>query len=84
MTFSNVYSMYSHFEVERLSRSLEKNFAVLASQFIGSLNGSSVSVRPVDHVVKHSHREKAGHLRQLQQLKNKNKKFKNVNRAIYC
>lgn len=60
--------MYSHFEVKRLSRSLEKNFAVLASQFIDTLNGSSTSVRPVDHVIKHSHGERTGHLRQLEQL----------------
>lgn len=65
ITTVHVYSMHSHFEAERLSGSLENNFAVLASQFIGTLNGSSTSVRPVDHVIKHSHRERTGHLRQL-------------------
>ncbi len=84
MTFSNVYSMYSYFEVERLPGSLEKNFAVLASQFIGSLNGSSLSVWPVDHVIKHSHSEKTRHLRQLQQLKNKTNYTKTINWHLLC
>lgn len=58
----------AYFEPKWLTGSFENNFLVLASDFVGPVDGLSFGVRPVYHVIKHSHRERARGLGQLQQL----------------
>lgn len=48
---------------ERLSRSFEQNLAIFAGVLMGSLDGPSLGVRPVDHVIEERYRKGAGRLR---------------------